>query len=289
MKKLLILIIIGILIAQEEHKVAEEVIKAKAELKIEDALKPEGRFSLDPAEPVDSLLKETGLLRTTLDLTSLESSLFISFYTPTSYLRRPTSYKIPEEVLIPVPKTNIKVEVWRLVLIDSKGNEVWEIDGKGKPPETLLWNGEKKDGGVLIPGEPYTPVLYAFGQELRRRIIGEPLKMESFVINFGDSALIRFQTSSLFDSLREDLKAGAEERFTAILNWTKSYGATGIKVYIYSNNFMLREGRSEAIEEYIKKHFVSSENNLIILPCSFKEGERKYERVDFVLIKTVRK
>jgi hypothetical protein len=287
MRALAFFLVMGIIWAQEEHKVAEEVIKAKAELKIEDAFKPKGHFPLDPAEPVDSLLKETGLLRTTLDLAPIERMLFTSLYTSSSYLREPTSYEIREVVRIPVPKTKMKIETWRLIILDSKGDEVWEMNGRGNPPEEIVWNGKKKGGGVLVPGEPYTPVLYAFKEGIRRRIVGDPLKMESFAFDFGDSALIRVEINALFDSLSAELKEGAQEKLKSILNWVKSFGAIRLNVYIYSGNFNLREEIGKVIDEYIRRHFVVNELSFTIKPLPFKEGERKYERIDILITKGI--
>ncbi len=74
-----------------------------------------------------------------------------------------------------------KVEEWRLMVVDSHGQEVASFTGKGKPPAEIAWDGRTVAGGMAQPGLTYSYVFEARDRAgNRRRFVGDGFQVPPY-------------------------------------------------------------------------------------------------------------
>ena len=73
------------------------------------------------------------------------------------------------------------VHRWNLLVVDSRGREVVQFEGKKNPPKKIDWDGRKQDGTMALPGLTYSYVLEAFDKAgNKRRFLGEGFQLEAY-------------------------------------------------------------------------------------------------------------
>jgi hypothetical protein len=73
------------------------------------------------------------------------------------------------------------VQRWNLLVVDSRGREVVQFEGKKNPPKTIEWDGRKQDGALALPGLTYSFVLEAFDKAgNKRRFVGDGFQLAAY-------------------------------------------------------------------------------------------------------------
>ena len=73
------------------------------------------------------------------------------------------------------------VHSWNLQVVDSRGEEVVQFEGKKNPPRVIEWDGRKQDGTMAMPGLTYSYVLEAFDKAgNKRRFVGEGFQLDAY-------------------------------------------------------------------------------------------------------------
>ena len=73
------------------------------------------------------------------------------------------------------------VHRWTLLVVDSRGREVIQFEGKKNPPRRIEWDGRKQDGTLALPGLTYSYVLEAFDKAgNKRRFVGEGFQLKAY-------------------------------------------------------------------------------------------------------------
>jgi hypothetical protein len=73
------------------------------------------------------------------------------------------------------------VHRWTLLVVDSRGREVVQFEGKKNPPKRLEWDGRKQDGTLALPGLTYSYVLEAYDKAgNKRRFVGDGFQLEAY-------------------------------------------------------------------------------------------------------------
>jgi hypothetical protein len=73
------------------------------------------------------------------------------------------------------------VHRWNLLVVDSRGREVVQFEGKKNPPKMIEWDGRKQDGAMALPGLTYSYVLEAFDKAgNKRRFVGKGFQLEAY-------------------------------------------------------------------------------------------------------------
>lgn len=74
-----------------------------------------------------------------------------------------------------------RVHHWTLLVVDSRGEEVAQFQGKKNPPREFPWDGRGEDGSLAQPGLTYSYVLEAFDKAgNRRRFVGEGFQIQAY-------------------------------------------------------------------------------------------------------------
>lgn len=77
-----------------------------------------------------------------------------------------------------------KVDRWRLTVLDSRGEEVYVLDGRKNPPREIPWDGRLPGGEAVLPGLTCSFVLEATDKAgNKRRFVGDPFEVASYRID----------------------------------------------------------------------------------------------------------
>jgi hypothetical protein len=146
-----------------EEGTALKSLTIEAENRVQiDFARPELRINLDPATAPGL---EWGSSHDILDRTLPDFAFPLvaaSVGVPSPYLSRPWLGGFRSGTIARFSPQLEGVERWQLVIADSGGRVVRNFSGKGKPPETLEWDGKDDAGVPSPPGPTYSFVLTAF-------------------------------------------------------------------------------------------------------------------------------
>jgi hypothetical protein len=143
--------------------------------------RPELSIDLDPSQAPGLTWGSSMdvLNRTVPDLTS-------PLLATSSHLRSP--YQIRPWLAAyetgPVARFNSDLESvhsWKLLVVDSRGQEVVQFEGKKNPPKQIEWDGKKQDGSLALPGLTYSYVLEAYDKAgNKRRFVGDGFQLDAY-------------------------------------------------------------------------------------------------------------
>lgn len=279
----LFIYLLPLLLIAQSDKVVEEIVKGKAELKIEGTKRPKMTLRVNPEEPIDSVMRMRKVIRETEDVPILDSILFLALYEPSPFLKSPVGFAPRETVKIAIPQNLGKVKSWELSLIDSRGQVLTKVEGEGKPEDTIAWNGISREGKILIVGEPMTPVLLLEDDNGTRRVVMDPISMNSFKVDLGDSILVSYKLDLLFDPRSEELMESGKVYVDAVLNIARDVNSYKMRVRIYSRDFRANTSWRQVLSRYIKMRIPLEELTVVSIPL--REAGKRYERVEFSILK----
>ncbi len=99
------------------------------------------------------------------------------------------------------------VDRWRLVIANSRGETVKIIEGKGKLPKEIGWNGRSEEGDPAPPGLTYSYVLEAFDRAgNRRNFVGEGFELPSYRLESSDGQMMIFSGNEIAGTSVSDLQ-----------------------------------------------------------------------------------
>ena len=111
------------------------------------------------------------------------------------------------------------VHRWNLLVVDSRGREVVQFEGKKNPPKTIEWDGRKQDGTMALPGLTYSYVLEAFDKAgNKRRFVGKGFQLEAYRRDHDNGPEFLIAGSQWRDTARE-ARPGASAYLLETASW----------------------------------------------------------------------
>jgi hypothetical protein len=160
--------------------------------------RPALQLQLDP-EKVAGLELGTArdvLNRTAPDLTTSYYSLSSS--EPSPYLGRPWLRQFATGSVATFEPKMEKVDRWKLVVADSKGQTVTTFQGSGDPPKQIAWNGRTQSGSLVTPGLTYSYYLEAYDRAgNKRNFVGEGFKISAYRVDTASGPVMVFSGLNL--------------------------------------------------------------------------------------------
>lgn len=114
------------------------------------------------------------------------------------------------------------VDRWRLLVANSKGEQVARFEGEGKPPKEIVWDGRSIDGNPVPPGLVYTYVLEAYDRAgNKKNFVGDGFEIPSYIIESSEGLMILFSGAELGHSrnLFDDIASPPPEILLEIANY----------------------------------------------------------------------
>ncbi len=293
-----LLLLVGVLAAQESQgqdttgaraggnqQLGVEEVKAKAELRIEDAQKPPLKIAPNAFSPVDSVIQAKERLITVQSVEVVERAIDQTVKSHSPYLRIPVETDvIQSEVRIPLPKIRRKdIARWKVEIVNSLGERVAVLEGTGKPPDVITWDGRSGTRQWILPGEPYSYRLVVETKDgARRSFVGQPFKVEGFALDTGTDYRMRVALRLLFEPRRSELSTGAEEVLIALLNRIKERNPQKVTVHLYSKETFLMQPRLDEVRRYFEK-FLPLQAGALKFESHYLTGSPSYEMLEVVV------
>jgi hypothetical protein len=88
------------------------------------------------------------------------------------------------------------VETWRLVVADSRGQAVRTFEGRGQPPQRILWDGRSSEGEPAQPGRTYSYIFEARDRAgNKRNFVGEGFQVAAYRLETAQGPVLAFTGS----------------------------------------------------------------------------------------------
>ncbi len=136
------------------------------------------------------------LNRTAPDLTS--AYIALSSEEPSPYLGRPWLSQFATGSVARFQPKMDKVDRWKLVVADSKGQTVTTFQGSGDPPKEIAWDGRTQSGALVTPGLTYSYYLEAYDRAgNKRNFVGEGFKVAAYRVDTAAGPVLVFSGLNL--------------------------------------------------------------------------------------------
>ena len=153
-------------------------------------LDPAHAPGLDPGNPADVLL------RSGPDLTTPFTAL--SAQEPCAWVARPWLSHFSSGAVTRFRPAVTDVARWKLMVADAHGENVATMEGKGTPPQEIVWDGREKDGSTVTPELTYSYVFEAHDRAgNKRNIVGEGFKVSAYRMAGNDGPTLVFSARDL--------------------------------------------------------------------------------------------
>lgn len=278
---------VGILMSQVSEEEVE--VTAKAELTIDDAVKPITDVTLEPFEPVDSLLfRKEKDFELRLPKT-IEDEIRKVIKLENMFLRQPVfPINVYTRIPIPVGHYNKKyrgIRSWTIEIFDSWGNKVREFRGKRRLPKFIYWDGRDETGKVVFkPGNLYhyrITVKYSKGKKTE---LSKPFTAKGFFYEEGGYSYVVLDISDVFEKGFAVFREGQEDLIIEALNILKENfpWSSPIEITYYPDpkDMMVMEARIRTLRQFIKSRLPVEEGNLVLKPGYYTGGGIKVERLE---------
>ncbi len=278
---------VGILMSQVSQEEVE--ITAKAELTIDDAVKPITDVTLAPFEPVDSLLyRKEKSLELRLPKT-IESEIRKVIKLEDMFLRQPVFPRnIYDKIPVAVGQYNKKypgIKAWTIEIYDSWGKKVRTFSGKGKLPDYIYWDGRDETGRVVVqPGNLYHYRIAVDYKKGRRVELSKPFTVKGFFYEDGGYYYVVVDINDVFEKGFAVFREGREDVIIEALNILKEHfpWSAPIEITYYPNprDMMAMEARMSTLRHFIKSRLPVEEGKLVLKPGYYKGGGIKIEKLE---------
>ncbi len=163
---LLLLTLPFVIIAQE---LGEFSVTARYQVETKPRILSYGFLDLN--DPVTRLLRARGYIFDPTLIYQIDFSVAKTVFLSEEYLLRKPAYvenvfDLEREAILLNSKefTRIPAISWKVTILDILGNEFAYIEGNGRVPKQIKWNGRGNDGSYIIPG-----TLYSWGIEITKK------------------------------------------------------------------------------------------------------------------------
>ena len=293
------LVLFGFLVAQEtagqdttgqttggsNQQLGVEEVKAKAEIRIEDAKKPPLRIVPDAFSPVDSVIQAKERLITVQSVAVVERAIDQTVKSHSPYLRVPVETQVIQtQVRIPLPRIQRKdIAHWQVEIVNSLGERVATVEGTGRPPEFVTWEGRYGTRQWVIPGEPYSYRLIVETRDgARRSFVGTPFKVQGFALQTDEGYRLRVALGLLFEPRRSELSSGADDVLTDILNRIKEHHPQQVEVHLYAKDTYLMQPRLEELRRSFTRS-LPLQSGALKFQSHYLTGSPSYEMLEVVV------
>lgn len=151
-----------------------------------------------------------------------------------------------------------KVDWWKLTIADSGGETVRVFEGKGSPPDQIVWDGVYASGELAVPGLTYSYVLEALDKAgNRRNFVGPGFEVAPFRIQRAKRLDLVMSGQSLVGPEAANRPAGTDDPWLVeAASWVNQYAGASdpIEIHVAARNYELAEAMGEVAREQLVHH-----------------------------------
>lgn len=264
-----------------EHELGTEEITAQERLKIED-LKPQFFPSIDPYEPISSVLKTGSYVYDDKIWETIDSLAVPGQYLHSSYLRTPVIERLIEgNVLVFLPRFEKNVSNWDLEITDPLGTTVRRIKQKGNPPNLINWDGRDDKGAIVNTGEIYTFTFFAYDAVGNQtRIPGRPQRILGMLYEDAGEWVVTMAGDVVFEPRTSRLTPAAARWLDEAANVVKEKFKREVVIYVYTEREELSAEQCGILATEVGRRHVLPKEALKTAPRFIPGLQSKFSKVD---------
>lgn len=170
-------------------------------------------------------------------------------------IRFPVGEKFRETLGKDLNPKDAKLCAWAFTIADEQGKVFQRFEGKGAPPEEILWNGRNEQKEKLLAGHAYSAV-YTFTDPKAQAhtAVGKSVKFKGIVHADDAQAALSLDAAALFGEDRKSkrLEAEGRELLSASADWLKRrHSGSPLRIRSYAQDAALGEAQAQQIKEFL--------------------------------------
>jgi len=211
---------------------------------------------VDIDKPVQSLLMESSELSQrmlpdkeimTYEMSGLTSN---SSMTASPWLSLITKQPL---IVVKVPQTTLAIDSWKFSVLDEAGTPLFFQQGRGRLPESFVWDGVCKDGRILETGESYYYSISLIDKSGTPHFTtSKPRRLISLAYYRNNNLNVSLLSSTLFD---EKIRSQVSVLGCSLLNESCDYLIKDLGrmtvIRVSSNNPKLAQAQAETVRDFI--------------------------------------
>jgi len=162
---------------------------------------------------------------------------------------------------------------WSFSIIDQAAGAVWTQQGKGSPPQNLVWNGEDQTRGVVAVDTVYIPQISVTNKEgYHRTYPGQPAQFSAIRYTDKGKNIVELSSKALFQDRKTDFTKEGELLLQKVLDIIREEDKLPISIHPYDSDADLARAREQVLAKYFQNKLFIAASQVI---SSEVEGPEK--------------
>jgi len=163
-----------------------------------------------------------------------------------------------------VGKTDTPAKDWTYSVIDQGGATVWKIEGKGEPPQNMVWDGTDKERGQVAVDTVYIPQLTITNREgYRRTFSGQPAQYSAIRYEEKGRVILELSSKRLFQDKKTEFTKEGVLLLDKAMDIIRESGKVPFTIRPYDAESDLARSRQQAIAKYLKDRLFISDTQIL--------------------------
>jgi len=163
-----------------------------------------------------------------------------------------------------VGKTDSPAKDWTYSVIDQGGATVWKLEGKGEPPQNMVWDGTDKERGQVAVDTVYIPQLTITNREgYRRTYSGQPAQFSAIRYEDKGRVILELSSKRVFQEKKLEFTKEGKLLLDKATDAIRETGKVPFTIRPYDSDPELARARQQAIVKYLKDELFLSDSQIL--------------------------
>ena len=173
------------------------------------------------------------------------------------HLWLPEMAQTPVAQFYPEDPEGHKIKNWNLAVTDFRGSPFKVYSGKGNPPESLTWDGQGDNGGMLRVGYPYSYVFTLTDKGTNTyNHAGVSFRIPALDYHKDGDRVLEIAGGELFPRLESDLNETGKRWLTRSADEIRRHPYSPVRVIVTAENLQLAQQRALEVAGYLAESMI---------------------------------
>jgi flagellar motor protein MotB len=169
-----------------------------------------------------------------------------------------------------------KVREWRFAVIDQAGTPVFKTEGKGTPPQLIIWNGEDSKRDYIAVDTVYIPQLSTVDKDgYHHTHMGQPTQVASIVLKDKGKTVIELSSKRLFLKGKAEFSKEADAILEKVCDVIREESFLPFAIQPYDPNTDLAVERQKLLAKYFIDKLVIPANQIVSAAPADSDAQAK--------------
>jgi hypothetical protein len=162
------------------------------------------------------------------------------------------------------PQLDKAAKEWEFAIIDQGGATVSKQEGKGTPPDQLVWKGDDSQRGLVAVDTVYIPQLNTVDKEgYHHTYMGQPIQFSSIEYSENGKTTIELSTKRLFAERKGEFSKEGPLLLDKVCDVIREGSHLPFAIQPYSADDSLGKTRRDALSKYFRDKLFIPENQIV--------------------------